>query len=65
MVQSQPIFLDPCAKVCDLIDDVMRWWKPNLLEQIFTQPDVLAIYSILISGTNQEDRQILRGTKNG
>jgi ribonuclease HI len=65
MVQSQPILLDPCAKVCDLIDDETRWWKPNLLEQIFSQPDVQAICSIPISGTNQEDRQIWRGTKNG
>ena len=32
---------------------------------LFVESDVQLIYSIPISGTNQEDRQIWRGTKNG
>jgi hypothetical protein len=51
--------------VCDLIDAEMNWWKPNVLGNLFIELDAQLIYSMPISGTNQEDRQIWRGTKNG
>jgi hypothetical protein len=36
-----------------------------VLGNLFIELDAQLIYSMLLSGTNQEDTQIWRGTKNG
>lgn len=65
LVQSPPRLLDLDARVCDLIDADTKWWKSDLLGNIFTQEDVRLIHFLPVSISIQEDHQVWRGTKNG
>lgn len=57
--------IDPTSTVSQLIDEERKWWKKELLDQIFTREEITTINSIPISQTNQEDKLIWRGTTNG
>ena len=65
IVQSAPKVLDQLDTVDKLIDEELRWWNKPLLDQMFTKEEILAILSIPISHSNQEDKQIWRGTAAG
>ena len=60
-----PKVLDEYSTVSTLIDANTKWWNPTLLEQIFSNEEVRAIQSILVSATNQADVLIWKGTTNG
>lgn len=64
-IQSPPKKLDPSATVRELIDSNTGWWKQSLLRELFTQKELLAINSIPISATTQQDTQIWRCTNTG
>jgi hypothetical protein len=53
------------ARVKDLFDPDTHGWNSPLLESIFQPDEVKAIKTIPLSRTNQEDKQIWRGTTNG
>jgi hypothetical protein len=40
MMQSQPNLLDENAKVCELIDPNIKWWRTSLLETMFMKEKV-------------------------
>jgi hypothetical protein len=64
-VTSPPTFLDCNSTVCALIDEHMKRWNTQLLEELFINEEAKVIQSIPLSCTHQEDIQIWRGTKNG
>jgi hypothetical protein len=64
-VQSVPRLLADTATVSQLIDVNSKWWNIELLEQLFTKEETIAIKSIPISATDQADRLIWRGTVKG
>jgi hypothetical protein len=55
MIQSPPILLSLDATVCELIDVDTRWWKTQLLENLFSKEDVRLILSLPASFTSRED----------
>ncbi|XP_059450901.1 uncharacterized protein LOC132181678 [Corylus avellana] len=65
MIQSQPTVLAPTARVCELVDRDTKWWKTNLIEQIFSPAEVKMILAIPLSSRNQEDCMVWRGTVKG
>lgn len=65
MVQSPPMLLDSAAKVKELIDHDRKGWNVHLLDDIFNEEDHMAIKGIPISSSNQPDRLVWRGMKNG
>lgn len=64
-VVSPPRVLNPNATVSSLIDGVTKWWKIELLEQLFSREEIQSIQSLPISATDQEDGLFWRGTANG
>jgi ribonuclease HI len=64
-VQSPPSVIEENATVSHLIDERDHVWKPGLLNRIFSAEERELIYSIPISTTEQEDRQIWRGNARG
>ncbi|XP_059446647.1 uncharacterized protein LOC132178216 [Corylus avellana] len=64
-VLSPPSVIDPTSTVSVLIDHNTKWWNPMMLEQLFSREEMLAIQSILVSSTDQEDTLIWRGTAKG
>jgi hypothetical protein len=60
-----PRLLADTATVSQLIDVNSKWWNIELLEQLFTKEETIAIKSIPISATDQADRLIWRGTVKG
>lgn len=65
MVQSPPLILDPNATVSQLVDAETNWWNFALLERLFSREEILAIQTVPLSTTNQEDTLIWRGTPKG
>jgi ribonuclease HI len=65
MIQSPPMLLDSNALVCELIDRDTKWWNLPMLKNLFAEEEVNLILSLPISVSNQGDKQIWRGTKNG
>lgn len=53
------------AMVSDLIDHDARWWKKQLVEEIFNSDEATTIQAILISAMNQPERQVWRGNARG
>jgi ribonuclease HI len=64
-VQSPNNFLDSNAMVSELIDPDSRWWKKNLVEEVFSPDEAIAVQAIPISATNQPDKQVWRGNARG
>lgn len=58
-------FAKPNATVKELIDEDTKWWKISLLENLFSNEQV--IMSMPVSVSSQEDKRIWRGpgTNNG
>jgi hypothetical protein len=65
MVQSPPSILDAAAKVEELIDHDRKGWNLSLLSETFNEEDRVAIQSVPISCTNQPDKLVWGGNKNG
>ena len=65
MIHSSPIGLHPQATVSALINEDTRWWDSSLLDSMFSKEEVSIVQSIPVSMSNQEDRCIWRGTKDG
>jgi hypothetical protein len=53
------------AKVSGLIDKDIGGWDLNAIASLFQEDEMMAIRSIPLSSTNQEDRLIWKGTANG
>jgi hypothetical protein len=64
-VQSPVKGLDETAKVEELIDHDRKGWNLQLIEEIFIEDDQRAIKGAPVSSSNQPDKLVWRGTKNG
>ncbi|KAF5470770.1 hypothetical protein F2P56_011261 [Juglans regia] len=54
-----------CEKVSDLIDPQVQQWKEPLLQELFTQQEIIDIKSIPISMRGREDKLVWQFTTNG
>lgn len=64
MIQSSMTILNADAKVSNLIDTSMRWWKDRLIQVMFSEQKANAINSIPISVRDREDQLIWNYTNN-
>ncbi|XP_059446554.1 uncharacterized protein LOC132178115 [Corylus avellana] len=53
------------ALVKGLIDHDTRWWKKNLIEEVFNPKEARVIQAIPISAMNLPDKQVWRGNARG
>lgn len=57
-VHPPPLVFNPTSMISNLIDEEGKWWKKDLLEQIFTMGEINTILSIPISQMEKEDKLI-------
>jgi hypothetical protein len=64
-IQSPVRLLHGDSTVSELIDVDTRWWKIDLIHEIFSKEEAEIICGIPICPVRQSDRRVWAGTKNG
>lgn len=65
MIQTPIASLDVDAKVAELIDTDLKWWKESLLGTLFTSEEVDLIKSIPINIGGKDDKLVWHFSNNG
>jgi hypothetical protein len=64
-IQTPIHVLDENARVSELIDEDAKWWKTEMIHEIFMEEEARRICSMAISPSTQCDKRVWVGTKNG
>lgn len=64
-IQSPIHVLDKDARVSELIDEDTKWWKTNMIHEVFMEEEARSIWRMAISPASPCDKLVWVGTKNG